>query len=153
MGCFTAWLGCSDVEKLLYCLVLSCFAAAAVMDLQEQCVYRYIWYLAAGFLVPILYRREIQVWSLIGYALLQETLFSCFYGRADCHGFVAAGLFLYSVGGNFQSCIIHMGITFLEVFVVQLCKGNINARGNLKQPVALIPYLVTALQMMLPGFV
>lgn len=167
-GSFLGWypaLACSSFATgIISCAVLGCFAAAAIMDSRELCVYRYVWYPAvccslvlfflksreAGiFCTGVHYLPERYFAGLLLYVFLQEALFAKFYGRADCHGFVVAGVFHYCLGGTFRDCIVHMGITFLELLVVQLCKGNVNCKGNLKRPVPLLPYMVTALQLQL----
>ena len=43
-----------------------------------------------------------------------------------------------------ETYLLHMGLTFSILGVVQLFRGNISRRGNLKEPVALVPYVAVS---------
>ena len=130
-------------------LVIFCFLAAAVMDYRTCRVYRLFWWIALGADIllwvckadTILYSRLPE---LIFFCLLQELFFSKMYGRADCHGFCVGAVTLFCLGGSLWDFVMLMAYSFGLLFVVQAFRRNINKQGNLKKPVAFIPYLTTS---------
>ena len=118
---------------------------AAVEDSRTKLVKRYYWWIAGGAGLCLLLVRGGISWfalqDLAIYMLLQFVLFSKFYGRADCHGFNCCAITLAAYGGNLYAFLWHMLLTFAGLAVIQLCRKNVNSKGNLKVPVALIPYL------------
>lgn len=130
-------------------LVIFCFLAAAVMDYRTCRVYRLFWWIALGADIllwvckadTILYSRLPE---LIFFCLLQELFFSKMYGRADCHGFCVGAVTLFCLGGSLWDFVMLMAYSFGLLFVVQAFHRNINKQGNLKKPVAFIPYLTTS---------
>jgi len=82
--------------------------------------------------------------GLFLYILMQEFFFSRMYGRADCHGFVLCGVAQYLCGINMSGYVYHMAIAWGMLAVVQLGRKNVNRKGNLKQPVAFLPYIALA---------
>lgn len=122
---------------------------AALEDHGTKTVRRYLWWgagTAAFALLVLLGPPGLPVLeSLTIYAGLQFFFFSRMYGRADCHAFFCCGILLHAYGGNLKTCLWHMLVTFFFLGVVQLFKKNVNGRGNLKVPVALVPYLSLSL--------
>jgi hypothetical protein len=82
--------------------------------------------------------------GLFLYGILQFVFFSRAYGKADCHAFFCCAIVLAAHGGEWKDYLWHGLFTFLLLGIRQLRKGNVNARGNLKKPVALIPYVTAA---------
>lgn len=164
---FFAWLCVSISGRDFLCSVLLEIVAGSVLfacvtDWLSCEVYRFTWWIAGstGMLLwiyqSILCRRGVsfmlaKMLMLICYLMLQELLFSRFYGRADCHAFVLGAL----VGSAFDMDIawffLHMIMAFLTLTLMQALCCNIGRRGRLKHPVAFLPYitfsfcLVTAL--------
>lgn len=117
---------------------------AAAEDLKCRMVRRYLWWISggAGFVLLFL-RRGAEPGALLElacYGILQFCFFSRAYGRADCHAFFCCAVILTAYGGGWETYLWHMLHTFLLLAIVQLCKKNVNARGNLKKPVPLVPY-------------
>lgn len=128
--------------------IILCFLAAALMDYCTCQVYRLFWWIAlCGDALLWISRAETIGYSglpeLIIFCLLQQFFFSKMYGRADCHGFCIAAITLFCLGGELWDYLMLMLYAFLLLFVVQAFRRNINKQGNLKQPVAFIPYLTT----------
>lgn len=137
------------VSYLALGLVILCFLAAAVMDYRTCQVYRLFWWIAL-FADAVLWISKAETIDygalpeLILFCLLQQMFFSGMYGRADCHGFCIAAITLFCLGGELWDNLVLMLYAYLLLLVVQAFRRNINRRGNLKQPVAFIPYLTTA---------
>lgn len=136
-------------------VLMACFAAglivAAVMDLWEQMVYRFVWWAAGAAASAMWFMRpgagappEGSVGQLVLYILLQQTVFGHFYGRADCHAFSVCALGMAALGMEFKDYLAHMALTFGALAAVQLMLGNVARSGRLKRPVPLIPYIVAA---------
>lgn len=128
--------------SILLSALAACMIAASVMDLESCMVYNYVWW--AATVVAILLMgigvREIP-WELILFILLQEMLFCRMYGRADCHAFSICAMAETALGMNMQAYLLHMLLAFVLLAVVQGINRNIGRNGNLKQPVAFLPYI------------
>lgn len=127
-------------------------ALATVMDIREQMVYRYVWLICtAGIFIVYLGAGRAYDWlhmpwgEPVFFVLLQQFLFARFYGRADCHAFSVCSGLLFALGYRIMDYLIHMLLVFAMLLLVQLVKGNVQRNGQLKKPVALIPYITTAL--------
>lgn len=125
---------------------------ATIMDMREQMVYRYVWLICTvGVFGVLLGNAKGSAWSdmpwgeLVFFVLLQQFFFAKFYGRADCHAFsVCAGL-LFALECGLKDYLIHMLLVFGMLLLFQSVKGNVQRNGQLKKPVALIPYITTTL--------
>ncbi|MCR5754224.1 MAG: hypothetical protein K6G30_05345, partial [Acetatifactor sp.] len=82
-----------------------------------------------------------RILQLVIVILLQEFWFCRFYGRADCHAFSYCAILETTFGCGMMGYLMQMSIAFLLLFFVQLCRRNINMHGNLKNPVAFLPYI------------
>lgn len=136
-------------------VLMGCFAGslltAAVMDLWEQMVYRFVWWIAGvivifTWIVAFYEERagEGLLMQLILYIVLQQVVFAYFYGRADCHAFSVCAAGMAVQGMDFSDFVIHMAMTFIGLTVVQLALGNVTRKGRLRHPVPLVPYIATA---------
>ena len=126
---------------------------ACVTDIQCCEVFRFIWWVALGAAGLLLVwghvaqwngKGEMQLWGVLCYILLQELFFCRMYGRADCHAFGVCALVYCAFGGGFRECLIQMLLAFGALALVQLFRRNINRSGNLKHPVAFLPYITFA---------
>lgn len=129
--------------------VVLCFLAAAVMDYRTCQVYRLFWWIAliADVLLWINRADTLDYGGLPGlilFCLLQQFFFCKMYGRADCHGFCVGAITLFCMGGSLWDYLMLMLCAFLLLLAVQVFRRNINRQGNLKKPVAFIPYLTSA---------
>lgn len=89
--------------------------------------------------------------ELIVFCGIQFVVFRMFYGLSDCIAFCVCAMYLTVHGGDIMDSVILMIVTILLLGVVQACKKNINRKGNLKEPVALIPYIAVGM-MVISGF-
>lgn len=83
--------------------------------------------------------------SLVVFTLIQYFLFLKMYGGADGMAFLICALYLASLGKGLESYLFHMALCYLLLAVVQGLRKNINKQGNLKEPVALLPYIGSGL--------
>lgn len=131
---------------ILWCsLIYGC-----ATDLKDKAVYNFTWWfggLAAGGLLwkSMFPGQAITVlWHLGLYMVLQMVLFSHLYGKADCYAFCVCAIAEASLGMTLFDYLIFTFLAVLLLFPVQLCRRNIAGNGNLKQPVAFLPYITTA---------
>ncbi len=78
---------------------------------------------------------------LIVFALLQYLVFMRLYGKGDGMAFQICSLYIVSGGGDLEKLLLHMAAAFGLLGSLQLIRGNLNKRGNLKFPVPFIPYI------------
>lgn len=81
-------------------------------------------------------------WELIVFSMVQGLGFRRMYGDGDVMGFLICALSLVEKG--IFVWLLHMGITYIFLGIVQGARGNINRQGNLKVPVPLFPYMAFA---------
>ncbi len=121
-----------------------------ILEDWESCqVYRLLWGLfmvcAVGAYVFCNVKLEAgHLMQWICFCVLQYLFFSRLYGLADCHGFCCFGFLLLLNGNGLQGMLMQMLLSILFLGVVQLLKRNVNKYGNLKQPVAFLPYIGAA---------
>lgn len=121
-----------------------CILAATVSDIRTGQVYRFLWWIAEGcaLIRIICIGIGYTLWlELAVYFLIQETLFARLYGRADVKAFETFAMMLCSGGFGIRYALYHMYFSFLLLALVQAFRRNINRKGNLKRPVAFIPYI------------
>lgn len=83
--------------------------------------------------------------ALVCFALLQYFLFMRLYGRGDGMAFQICSLYIIGAGGGLETLLLHMAAAFSLLGAVQLVRGNINGKGNLKIPVPFLPYIACSL--------
>lgn len=133
---------------LLLGISLGCFCFGVCSDLTMKHAYRFGWLLVYGACALGFCARDLPAYvvlELFLFAALQFFWFSRFYGKADCHGFVAGAMILGLFGGRFRDYVMQMTYAFFLLFVVQAFRRNINRVGNLKEPVAFLPYVAAGL--------
>ncbi len=145
-----------DIASLfLMAVMMGSLLMATVTDYYSCGVHCFVWWIAgAAECIWILVKwqenlRGMDILEVIIFCLLQEILFGRVYGRADCHAFCAGALLLWNFEGRMSSFLIHMVVSFLLLAIVQAFRKNINNKGNLKQPVAFVPYIVCSLCLLL----
>lgn len=84
---------------------------------------------------------ESQGISLLLFVTIQYLVFMRMYGKADGMGYCVCSLYLSGKGYGLDGYLCQMLVGFFILTLVQLLRGNITRRGNLKQPVALFPYI------------
>ena len=141
----------TDTADYLLCIVtaisLACMIFAMFSDLAIKHAYRFCWYgvyATCGMCCSgsLLSERGGELGIFF---LLQFLWFSRFYGRADCHGFFAGACILFLYGGSLWDYVMQMAYAFGILFVIQIFRRNINRCGNLKEPVAFLPYVAAGL--------
>lgn len=122
--------------------------AAAYSDRLIKQAYDFYFYIAGLSGIITLLVTGVLIRDCIGdiviFILLQWLLFRRMYGGADCLAFSVCALFFTAWGQELLGFLYLMTITFAVLAIVQLIKKNVNKRGNLKEPVALIPYIAVA---------
>lgn len=162
------WLSHDCLPKMeflcLMTVLAGCLVFACVTDCQSCQVFAFTWW-GAGAVGGILLFQSLagehggmqlltaanssRLASLFLYILLQESFFSRYYGRADCHAFVACAIAECALGMGMPEYLLHMTLAFGGLAMVQGFRGNINSRGNLKQPVAFLPYITISFWVLL----
>ncbi|MCM1542038.1 MAG: hypothetical protein NC121_12370 [Blautia sp.] len=131
---------------ILWCSLLY----GCITDLKSQKVYNFTWWfggLAAGGLLWKSLWGGLPVtalWHLTVYAALQLGLFAHMYGKADCYAFCVCAMAEASLGMGFSDYLVLMLLALCLLFPVQLLQCNIAKNGNLKRPVAFLPYITAA---------
>ncbi|MDE6673681.1 MAG: hypothetical protein K2K19_02545 [Acetatifactor sp.] len=130
-------------------LVLAVYLTVCVITDRQTCkVYDCLQLPAAVFGAALCLLRPVPVsggTALIGFALLQYFLFMRLYGRGDGMAFQICSLYVIGAGGGPQTLLLHMAASFALLGIVQLMRGNINRKGNLKIPVPFLPYIAFSL--------
>lgn len=144
------WISCGD-SVLGGCLAVlgGCLLFACITDCKTYEVYQFTWWMAGVAAIMMSLRifggNGSNPWLVLGnlafFCLLQEGFFCRFYGRADCHGFVVCAVASAGMGLGLREWLHHMLLAFLGVTVIQLLRGNVNRHGNLKRPIAFLPYI------------
>ncbi len=135
-------------------LFMGFLLVAAIMDWETREVYNMIWMVAIAIWCVCLFAQmcgekdavtvDGRLAEVIIFALLQQFFFCRFYGRADCHAFCCSAMFLSLQGKGIVYYLLHMLIALGSLAIVQLLEKNINRKGNLKEPVAFVPYIAIA---------
>ena len=131
---------------ILWCSLLY----GCITDIKSQLVYNYTWWIGGLAAGGLLWRslsagqQAAVLWHLAACMALQLVLFSRMYGRADCYAFCVCAIAETALGMGFHDHLILMLISLFLLFPVQLLRGNIAKDGNLRQPVAFLPYISLA---------
>ena len=135
------------VEFTLFGIFSWYLLRAAAQDLRCRMVRRYLWWVAGGAgWILFLMKRGVDLRGfavLAGCWVLQYLLFARFYGRADSHAFFCCAILLTAYGGGITEHLWHALLTFCFLGIVQILRKNVNDKGNLKVPVAFVPYVVS----------
>ncbi len=128
----------------VFCILLY-LAVSTTMDIllkQVTDVVHYLGLLGGGILLlPGHQQTQVGV-ELITYVVIQYVIFRKMYGHADVIGFVLCALFFSATGRGIDVYVGHMSLAFGILALVQAFRRNIAGDGNLKQPVALFPYIM-----------
>ncbi len=152
------------LSTILLCIVAGCLLFACFTDVRACEVFQFTWWIAGvaagsfwhqsfipdnGFLYfANCYGRQ-HLLSLVFYLLLQEWFFCRMYGRADCHAFVICAVLESALGMKLSGYLCHMLIAFVGLAIMQVFCHNINQKGNLKRPVAFLPYITVSFWLMI----
>jgi len=124
-------------------------AAAAYSDWQIKYAYDFMnWIAVLAAIITLLLAKQSNTRDIIIVAvffLLQVTVCRLFYGAADCIVCSAVAIYLTAFGRRIDVVLLFLLTALILAFIVQLLKGNVNKKGNLKEVIPLIPYMVVAL--------
>jgi hypothetical protein len=144
------------MSRVLRAVIALCLLWACATDKKSFEVYNLVWAISApaAFLLLVTYGRlnAGTCLSLAVFGLLQLLLFSKMYGKADCYAFCVCSMALAAEGFGFEMYVVHMAAAFTLLAALQLLRGNVNRRGNLKEPVAFLPYITVSLGVILLFF-
>lgn len=136
------------IIKIIYEFIFwGTLAFAAVSDYRTKEVYDCIFWISALAGLPLLFSCSFfgKIVELVIFLVLQVLLFRRLYGGADCLAFGVCAVHITIHGGGVEDYLLHMLYTFILLAVVQLGRRNVNKKGNLKEPVALIPYIAATM--------
>lgn len=138
---------CAWFIRMAYALLAIYFILCCVMDsvLKMVCDFFHgIGLLGGCIYLAYSQPRKEALEALILFVGIQWFVFRKMYGPADMAAYVVCSMYLAAEGGSLLDYLLHMLITFGGLGFVQLWKRNISAKGNLKNPVALLPYITGA---------
>ncbi len=135
------------MSAFLWMIIIVCLLLACVTDCRTLRVYNVIWWIS-GVAAAVLMARS-DTWRMVlpdlcFFCLVQLKLFSRMYGKADCYAFCVCAAAGASRGFGCMEYLLHMALAFGILAAVQLCRRNLDRRGNLRQPVAFLPYITIA---------
>lgn len=128
----------------LACGVLAAYLlVASIQDSQTYEVYDFLHVLAlpAGGIFIIEAPAGEKVISLVLYLAIQLGIFMRMYGAGDGFVFMVCAIYESRFGKGLSTYLLHMAAVFVMLGIVQGVRRNINKIGNLKKPVALVPYI------------
>lgn len=119
----------------------------SVMDVILKMICDFFHYIGiVGGGIYLLYQQPAQeaAETLLVFVGIQWIVFWKMYGPADVAAYIVCAMYLIAERGSLLDCLMHMMVTFVLLGLVQGCKINISVKGNLKNPVALLPYISIA---------
>lgn len=136
------------MKEIFLLLFGVCLLRASLEDWKSKRVRRLNWWIAGSLGIGMIIGGGIPAYGILAdlvcFGALQFLFFSKMYGKADVYAFVCCSFVLASFGGGMKDYLIHMLVSVIFLGVVQLKKGNIAGNGNLRHPVAFIPYISSA---------
>ncbi|MCM1056586.1 MAG: hypothetical protein NC517_03130 [Firmicutes bacterium] len=137
------------MSGVLWSVFAGCLLFACITDCRSREVYNVTWWVA-GAAAGMLLLTE-RGWLAAGgipelgfFILLQLTLFTKMYGRADCYAFSVCAVAETAAGLSLTGYLLHMLLSFMLLAFVQALRHNIGRGGNLRQPVPFLPYITLA---------
>ena len=129
--------------QLMLGILAAYLLAASIQDMQTCMVCDFLHITAAvpGIVLVVLCPSGERILSLVLFVIIQIGLFMRMYGVADGLAFCVCALFESRFGEGMLTYLLHMGLAFLVLGVVQGVGKNINKHGNLKKPVPFLPYI------------
>ncbi len=128
----------------LACGMLAAYLlVASIQDSQTLEVYDFLHILAlpAGAAFLVIAPSGEKLLSLVMFLVIQIGLFMRLYGAGDGLVFMVCAIYESRFGNGLATYLLHMAAAFIVLGVVQGFRRNINRKGNLKKPVAFVPYI------------
>lgn len=133
------------MKWILWLMIVICLLAACVTDCRTREVYNVIWWISGAAAAVLLGWNGKAAYGLLPelflFCVIQLTVFSKMYGKADCYAFCVCAAAEASEGMGFFEFLAHMTLAFGILTVVQLLRRNVDGRGNLRCPVPFLPYI------------
>lgn len=160
-GGLLGWLfGPGDFfSRLLLALVVGCLLLACVTDVVMYQVYDFVWWISGAAAAMLLWARlwvtnDVRnglgiLFGLTVFWIVQIWVFGRLYGKADCYAFCVCAAAETGLGMGLELIVTHMVFAFGMLVPVQFISKNITLRGNLKKPVAFIPYITAGFYLLL----
>lgn len=160
-GGLLGWLfGPGDFfSRLLLALVVGCLLLACVTDVVMYQVYDFVWWISGAAAAMLLWARlwvtnDVRnglgiLFGLTVFWIVQIWVFGRLYGKADCYAFCVCAVAETGLGMGLELIVTHMVFAFGMLVPVQFISKNITLRGNLKKPVAFIPYITAGFYLLL----
>lgn len=146
-------------SRLLLALVMGCLLLACVTDVVMYQVYDFVWWLSGAASAILLWKRlwvtdDIRsglgvLFGLTTFWLVQLLVFGRLYGKADSYAFCVCAAAEAGLGMGPELIVTHMVFAFGMLVPVQFICKNITLRGNLKKPVAFVPYITAGFYLLL----
>lgn len=141
------------MREMLWIILWISLLSACVMDCINCEVYNVTWWFGGTaalllFLAGGRERKEMLA-GLAVFAGLQLIVFARMYGKADCYAFCVCAVAEAAAGIGLFGYLMHMLLSFAFLAVVQGARRNIGKDGNLKTPVAFLPYITLAFLILL----
>lgn len=131
-------------KALLYGVLVAYLITASITDYQTQLVHDFLHIIGAvaGLTLIVSQQPEwLVIKGLLWFVGIQLLIFKRMYGTADCFTFIVCAIFIACSNHGLLTYLWHMGATLVLLTIIQGFCRNINRKGNLKVPVALVPYI------------
>lgn len=139
------------MSAVLWAVIAGCFLFACVMDCRTCEVYNITWWVSGTAAVLLMFLGDWEYARILPqlcfFCLIQLLVFTRMYGRADCYAFCVCAMAEASAGKGLFEFLLQMLLAISVLAVVQIFRGNVDARGKLKQPVPFLPYITLAFAM------
>lgn len=144
IGMLLQWQHIPAGRKGFYGILAAYLLTASMTDIQNKKVYDF--QALVGFLGGVIfcfYTKPgwLVLRAFLAFLMIQLLVFRKMYGLGDCIAFTVCAIYMAAAGRDMITYLLHMGAAFLVLLIVQLLRHNVNAQGNLKKPVALLPYI------------
>jgi hypothetical protein len=120
----------------------------SLTDYQTNDVHDFLHVIAAiaGIIMCVLASTDHLLYaSLAQFIGMQLLIFSRLYGLGDCLAFMVCAIYLTAQGAGLYEHLIFMASVFCQVTAVQISEHNMNRKGNLIKPIALLPYITVSI--------
>lgn len=132
-----------DISMLLLGIYLVTCTVTDGLICQVYDVMQYIGLIGGVFWLLLQKTECLLGVSLILFAFIQYFVFGRMYGKGDAMGYCICSLYLTGKQMGLEGYLYHMFISFCLLVFIQIIRKNISRKGNLKEPVALYPYITT----------
>jgi hypothetical protein len=137
--------GNASLTNRLELILLAYYLVVAVYwDIFTHEIYDFNAFLVGGMGILRLACMRPSIESLVHLAIftvLQMFFFSRMYGKGDVLAWIVCAIYITIGGHGLYAYFLHMLSAVILLAIVQLFRRNVNRRGNLRRPVAFLPYI------------